>query len=114
MTGAKTPPKDTSAPVGKLQGSVGDADLLLVALQEPVSLHTDLLQNPQHLRLRPCREPTPHREALQAYPAELVEEQPALLVLHDHGTHYMLWFRLFVENPANFCSLIGNPMREYL
>jgi hypothetical protein len=37
MTGAKTPPKDTSAPVGKLQGSVGDADLLLVALQEPVS-----------------------------------------------------------------------------
>jgi hypothetical protein len=55
MTGAKTPPKDTSAPVGKLQDSVGDADLLLVALQEPVSLHTDLLQNPQ--RLRPCIAP---------------------------------------------------------
>jgi hypothetical protein len=41
-------------------------------------------------------------------------EYPALLVLHDHATHYMLWFCLFAENPANFCSLIGNPMREYL
>jgi hypothetical protein len=62
MTGAKTPPKDTSAPVGKLQGSVGEADLLLVALQEPVSLHTDLLQNPQRLRLRPRRESPPLTE----------------------------------------------------